>query len=378
LGFSRVALGVAFILVNWAFPNTGWFCAPALAASSGRHVIEADFEAVATSDIVLTQGVAAYQHDRGLWNLKLSLSGASIGFDYQPAADIDLATQPRAVDHLRFSGQLDARLRVHPRLTLLGSLGGYDGFTSFRSAWVNEWYQQWFAGLPGLRQAEPHGVSGNVGVRWEFLPAAGLVEAGFIYGYDHIAPAYDEVLHPDLGLVAVRPLRSDLGTVAFRLAFENVLTRRLRTRVELRSTDQSERDARHSIQGAANYALGENWVARAEAGYAVEDPEFEAKWFAGTIERRLGEHFYVSATGRYYHDAGEIENTISFSSSAPGLEAWQAGLGLRWVSGGHSVKLYGAPYFTNYAPVDFTTLFFGPLYRDRTFAVVQLAYSFEF
>ncbi len=377
--------------------SRGWLRGASLALLAGRGLafaqqpaLEADFESVWASDIRLFQGTAAAGFERGAWQTKFEFSGASIGFDYEPNTDIDITTRARSVEESRFGGQFSARWRAAERLTLLSGAGGYAGFTSHRSAWINEWYQQWFAGLPGLREADPYGANVTVGARWEYLPAAGYVQTDLTYARDRIAPGYDEVLDPVFGLVAVAPLRGDLNTRAAKVTFENVLTKRLRSQLEFRLADQSERGLRLGGVAALNYALAENWVARSEAGYVnealdesnvpptVRTEPFESWWVAGSIERKLGEHWFVSVSGRYYRDNGEIESSISFSSAAPSVRAWHAGLGLRWVRDRHAVKLFGGPYFVEHDPVDFGTLFFKSLYRDRTFGVVQVAYAFEF
>lgn len=360
------------------------------AARAQKPALETDFEAVWASDIRLFQGTAAANVERGAWQMKFEFTGASTGVDYEANTDIDTLTRARTVEEPRYGGQFSARWRAAERLTLLGGAGGYSGFTSHRSVWINEWYQQWFDGLPGLREADPYGANVTAGARWEYLPAAGYVQADLTYARDRIAPGYDEVIDPVLGLVAVTPLRDELNTRAARVMLENVLAKRLRSQLEFRLADQSERGLRLGGVAALNYAFAENWVARSEAGYVNEaldesnvppsvrtDP-FESWWAAGSIERKLGDHWFLSVSGRYYRDNGEVESSISFSSAAPSVRAWHVGLGLRWVRDRHSVKLFGGPHFVEHDPVDFGTLFFKSLYRDRTFGVVQVAYAFEF
>jgi hypothetical protein len=352
--------------------------------------LEADFEAVWASDIRLFQGAAAAGFERGAWQTRVDVSVASIGFDYQPNAKVDSFTLPRSINEPRYGGQIGTRWRPADRLTLIGGAGGYSGFTSHRSAWINEWYQQWFAGLTGLRDAGPYGANATLGARWEYLPAAGFAQVDLTYARDRIAPGYDEVIDPEFGLVGVVPLRDDLNTWAAKVTFENVLTRRLRSQLEFRFADQSERGLRVGGVAALNYAFAENWVARTEAGYVhealdesnvpatVRTEAFEGWWAGGSIERQLGEHWFLSATGHYYRDNGEIESSISFSSAAPPVRGIRLGLGLRWLRERHAFKLFGGTYFVEHDPVDFGILFFKPLYRDRTFGVAQIAYTYEF
>lgn len=355
-----------------------------------QPAIEADFESVWASDIRLFQGAAAAGFERGAWLTRVDFFVASIGSDYQPNSDIDFITLPRSINEPRYGGQVSMRWRAADRLTLLGGAGGYSGFTSHRSAWINEWYQQWFAGLPGLREPSPYGANATLGARWEYLPAAGFAQVDLSYARDRIAPGYDEVIDPVLGLVGVVPLRDDLNTRAAKVTFENVLTKRLRSQLEFRFADQSERGLRLGGVAALNYAFAENWVARTEAGYVnealdelnvpatVRTEAFEGWWTGGSIERQLGEHWFLSASGRYYQDNGEIESSISLSSAAPPVRGTHLGMGLRWLRDQHALKVFGGTYLVEHDPVDFGTLFFKQLYRDRTFGVVQAAYSYEF
>lgn len=340
------------------------------------RALELDAEFQSANDLLLTQTTAAWFDRTGPWQWNLAVSGASIALDYEPVA-LDFFGRPASLEEARFLAQAGVKYQVVERLSLQGTATGYTGFTDYQSVWINEWYQQFFAGLPGLADPDPNGRNASFGLRWEYLRGAGWIESSLTYAFDEIAPGYDEIIDPVLGLVGVQPLSSELETLAASVRFENILHRRVRTRVELRLTDQDERSRRLAAVGSLNWAFAEDWVARLEGGYAAEDPDFEAWWFGGTLERRLGEHWWLSGFGRRYEDTGEIENSLSFTTSSPALRAWTAGVGLRGQWGRHSFKLTGGPYYTEYAPVDFSTIFFANLYRDRSFGLVQAAYRFE-
>jgi len=346
--------------------------------------VEIGTEVQFSPDITLTQSTVGWFDRAGPWEWNAVLSGATSQLEYQPVEE-DLFGYTTTLSEPRVSGLAAVRYTATPHLTLLASAAAYSGYADYQSIWINQFYQQSFAGLPGLEEPDPSGVNGSAGFRWEYRPGTGFLESSLIRAYDVIAPGYDEVIDPDQGLVAVTPLRSEIITLAWNVKLENVLTRRLRSQLEFRLASQSETGLRLSGIGALNYAPAENWVVRTEAGYTTEAPDegslaqqFRGGWAGLVVSRHLGENWWLSFSGRGYADNGEIQDSISFSTSAPPLTAWQVSLGLRGVWGPHSFKISGGPYLTDYGAVDFSTLFFANLYRDRTYGVVQAAYRYEF
>ena len=368
-------------LLSW-LGSVGGFVAVAVEPAA----VDFAAETQVSSDIRLTQSAVTWTDSAGLWQWSVTALGATSGVDYQPAPE-DIFGYATSLLEGRIAGSVQARYAVTPRLTALGGVNAYAGYADYQSIWINQFYQQSFAGLPGLEEPEPGGVNGSLGFRWEYQAATGFVESSVTRAHDVIAPGYDEVIDPDLGLVAVTPLRSQLNTVGWSVKFENVLTPRLRSQLEFRLATQTEAGLRLSGVAALNYAVAENWVLRGETGYTTEAPEesgttvttqFRSGWGSLALNRRLTEHWWLSFSGRGYADNGEIQDSISFSTSAPPVTAWQGSVGVRAVFGSHSFKLSGGPYFVNYGPVDFSTLFFANLYRDRTYGVIQAAYRFEF
>ena len=127
-----------------------------------------------------------------------------------------------------------------------------------------------------------------------------------------------------------------------------------------------------------NVALGERWVWRTSGGYTHEDPTLRA-WFAGvTLEFEIAPRWLVNISGLYYHDTGEIENSLFISTAAPGVQTYQAGLGLRYVGQWSSFSLSVAPLRAEYEPVEVGTRPFTNLYADRTWVSVQAAWAIEF
>ena len=109
-----------------------------------------------------------------------------------------------------------------------------------------------------------------------------------------------------------------------------------------------------------------------------ENPQFEALFVGMTLEHEFSPSWLGSVFGRYYHDTGEIQNSLPASNAPPGLDSYQVGIGLRWIGERSSIKLSGGPYFTRYEKADIEAPFFEDLYRSRDWAMVQVAYSLSF
>ncbi|MBE7500728.1 MAG: TlpA family protein disulfide reductase [Verrucomicrobiales bacterium] len=304
------------------------------------HRAEGDFESVFASDILLTQVGLGYVQTIAGTEWGVALAWASLGFDYEPVS-FDFLGSPAVVEEGRLAGQLSLRQRVSERFAFLGAAGLYDGFTDYRSAWIDEYFRQQYGTLPGYEEAAPRGANVQAGVRWEYVPASAFLQldAGFLQ--DQIAPGYE------IDFDGLRRGRPVLYTTVWSLLAENILTPRLRSQGAIRLVDTTEREPRYAAQGWLNWAAAEGLVLRTTGGYTTEDPTFEAWFFGLTLERELASSLWLSLSGRYYTDTGEIENSL-FSTAAPGLSAWQVGVGAHYAWAGSTLRLYVAPYFTDH------------------------------
>ncbi len=344
--------------------------APEPAETPVERVLEIESEGLFASDALLTQSGLSYRETRPANQWGVSYSYATLGIDFVPV-DFDFFHVPAEVSEERHAVQFSGRHRLWQPLTLMAAAGHYDGFSDYRSAWLNEYYRQQYAVFPEYREAEPNGQNLSFGARWEYRPTTGFLQANVTLAQDEIAPGYE------IDFAGVRRGRDDLNTVSYSIAGENVLTRRVRVMNEFRLTHTSEREARYAYQGSVNVALGERWVWRTVGGYAQEDPQFEAWYVGGSLDYELTPAAILTVSGRYYVDTGEIENSL-FSAAAPGVTAYQAGLGFRYLWPRSALKVYLAPYFTRYEPFGIGTQFFQGLYRDREWGIAQIAYSFRF
>ena len=228
--------------------------------------------------------------------------------------------------------------------------------------------------MPGYETPRPYGYNASTSLRWEYLPATGFADASFFYAYDEIAPGYEYEPVPGVLLKG----REHLETYSPTLKFENIVSRRVRVLNEFQLTFTTDREARYAYRNSINLALGERWVVRTLGGYTHENPTLRA-WFAGaTLEFEITSRWLVNASGLYYHDTGEIENSAFISTAAPGLATWKGGLGLRYAGDASSFSISVAPIWANYEPVAVGTRPFTNLYRDRDWVSVQAAWSLTF
>ncbi len=348
-------------------------------ATAGRaevgNELEFSGETIRAEDIVLGRGTAAARLLRGDSELTITVSRSVVEFDYRPAP-FDFrglaVTRDEASAGLRFAGQNRVRGGA---VTVLGALGGYRGYTSYRSAWLDEYYRQQFSalsGAPGLntyREASPAGFDGSLGARWEYVPGSAFSQLALGLAQDRISPGYE------IGFEGLRRTPDTLATRSLSWSFENVLTSRLRSRVELRMADTSGRERRWGGEAELRAALGERWITRASFGGAKEDPTFESTFGGLALEREVGGGFSAYVEGRRYRDTGEIENALLFSSAAPGLHSRSWGVGLRRDGERWNGRVTLARLETDFAPTNLNTDFFRNLYRDRHWFTLEAAFS---
>ena len=333
------------------------------------------FDAMLADDIQITSTTISYGQKRGGTEWKLGYTYKTYEEDYAPFKQFDFLGTPEHLSEDYHGGQLSLRQALPGRLTLLAGGGGYEGFTDYRSLWLANYYKQQFASFfPKIYERPgPKGFNTSGGLRWEYQPTTGFIDAGFLYAEDEIAPGYDR---DDLGH-ALRG-RKNLYTHSPYLKFENVLTSRVRTLHEFQLTDTTRRESRYSYRGSVNVALGEHWTWRTTGGYTSEDPTLRAWHVGGTLECEIAPRWFASVSGLYYEDTGEIENSLFISTAAPGVKTYQVGLGLRYLADWSSFHVSVAPVQANYEDVNLGTRPFTNLYRDRTWIAVQAAWAFEF
>jgi thiol-disulfide isomerase/thioredoxin len=343
-----------------------WFARPLF------ELLEVGTEALWDSDFRLYQTSWSWRESRPGWDYLIQAGWNRHDLDYEPAPT-DFISQATELteDMVSVLGRL--RVRWGPRWRLELSGGGYDGFSDYRSVWLDEYYRQFFGPVPGYRPADPGGFHLGPGLQWEAIPGSMIVQAGLVYQFDQVSPGYEKEPFQPLVRGAER-----LDTLAGTIGVEHALTKRLRLLQEVRFTDTTERELRLGYKASANWALGRNWVARGVGGVTHEGPSFLAWQVQGNLDYDIDQQWFVGFFGRYYEDSGLVRDPRLVSSASPPLATFRTGLAIRHQSGGLSCKLAFGPYWTRYDEVAPISQDFSTLYASREWFFVEAAVGYRF
>lgn len=182
--------------------------------------------------------------------------------------------------------------------------------------WLDEHFRQQYANLsptPGFytyRAADPGDWNVTSGARWAYQPGSGFAQLTVSFLRDDIAPGYE------IDFAGLRRGRDQLDTAALPAAFENVMSPRARSPVEVHAVKTTDREWRFGSDAALNLALGERWITRLQAGATTEDLQFDAWYLGATVESAPRPTVAWFATVRRDADTGEIENALLFTSAA--------------------------------------------------------------
>ncbi len=335
-----------------------------------------DLSSLSASDVSVSETMVGYYYEGRKMDIDLAFSWRRIETDYISEYLGHRRDKNLAAD--RIGLQLNTSYDLDKNLIIKTGAGLYDGYQTFRALWLNEYYrhvfnvlEEFISELNGYENARPKGYNVSTGLRWEYMPDIGYVDAGISYQHDVVSPGYE------MGVPLVR-LRDRYNTKSGHLAFENVLTRRLRSIAEFRIDDTANRELRFSLQGGLNYAMAENWVMRLNAGWSKERPGFRSKSISAVLERDWHGVWFASLFGRYYEDTSEIENGVISIAAAPPLESYQTGIGLRRQGHNSSFKFVAGPCFSNYKRKLGRDIAFDQLYKDRDWLSVQFTYLHRF
>ena len=335
---------------------------------------ESTLDLLAASDLALTEGSLIYRATINDYQWDMIANHSHMNLDYQANPVADLIGQDRSIHKNRYGTQLSLTLPLTASLNWRLGGGFYDGHSNYRSVWIEEYYRQQFANLRGYEAANPHGFNGLTGWRWEYLPGSGILDLNLTYQIDQISPGYDRPLF--------RPLergRDRLKTGGISLSVEQVMTPRLRGRIQYRMTDTTARRLRHAGQLSINYSLAEHWVLRASAARTHELNGFRSHSLETTLERDWENRWFLGLGARTYRDNGDIENSLFVvTTAAPSLKSSQFFASLRFRNQRTSIRLEAGPYQTRYAAPNSVVAPFSFLYSERNFFRAGISYTYSF
>lgn len=303
--------------------------------------------------------------------ISLMLGASQIDLDYLPPK-VNILGVVNERDELKKSGQFTWREGLDQRLQWNLTCGAYQGFTDYRSLWLDEYYRQLFSTVAGYQTADVGGLNASIGGRYEYLEASGLINWSVGWQQDAVSPAYEKIIFGPL----VRG-ESNLTTWRFGLGSEHVLMSRLRVKQDAALIQSTARADRYAYSAEAACALTDAWTARLRLE-GVKEEDFHAASMALWVERDWAGKWFVGVTVRAYRDNGQILDPLLISGSAPPLDSLLVQATLRY-SGTHATWRLGAgPYLTHYAALGPGTARFAPLYQDRDWLAVQAAWAWKF
>ena len=333
----------------------------------GLHRFDVQAERLESDDIEISQYSFQYELQQPIVNASLTLGYTDYDEQYQPAV---IGSNAHLVEHSRsIQGLIGWKLSSKWNVDVTARF--YDGFASYRSIWIAECYRQLFGLFPTYQSPDSKGQSYAVGVTYNYLSGHSVRLSGG-YGRDTIAPGFS------FGAGGLSRSRDTLYRKSSTLRFEDVWTPWLKSEHLFNYVDVTNRSTRWGVRSTWHAALGNDWTLRLYAGYSEEKPDYEAEYGGLALEWEFAPGWYVAADVAVYEDTGEIPNAGLVTTSAPGLETMQYGIGLRWVGERSSFRVYVAKYENDYDALSASNQFLSNLYQDRDWTMVQLSYTYQF
>jgi hypothetical protein len=345
----------------FAMPTVPWF--------SDIQKLEATNEFLEADDISIDSYLLTYSGGEGPWTLKASVGYLNYQTDFVPT----IVGVPAKLEENTETFNVQLTREWNKAWSNSLSVGGYKGFSEYRSIWIAEQYRQDFLGFPNDYEApDPSGRSVTATTIWNYAPGAGSATLALTYGRDVIAPgwSFDPIVFQAVAAA------DTLQTFSANIRVDHALNGWLKTAVDATTTQISERDPRFSISNtwAATYAqLG----LRLNGGYTEETPGFSATFGSAILEWNFHPQWSVYTGYRVYVDSGEIQAS-GFNALAPEVNSTEFFTGIQWNRGDISASAGIGFLKTDYAKLDANNLFFGNLYQDRDWQTFRFAASYNF
>ena len=351
--------------------SAGLLCGCGLLGGGRAESIDLSHEFLGSADVSFNESSVGLATTEGNPRINISFTGARTTVDYEPA-EVDLLSVPRK--RIEDRKALSGVIRWDLTELTNGIIGGgtYRGFSGIRSIWIDEYYRQLFESVPAYIDADPRGWNVLAGARWSYFPSSAYLQVIMAHQQDHVSPGYE----PQIFAPLLRG-RDRLTSNSIRVSTENILTPRIRTRLELSTTQTTGRETRYSIQGSCNWAAAENYTLRAVLASVAEDPEFDAFSAAVTLERDWDSTWFAGLSVRTYFDSGEVVDPLIPSTAASPLRTIHTSISLRRQGIRSAVKLDAGFYQTDHAALPTPSQHFARLYRDRDWMHIQLSWEWR-
>jgi hypothetical protein len=303
--------------------------------------------------------------------ITVSLGAAEIDLEYRPPK-VNILGRSEDLSESKQSGQLTWREGLDERMQWTFSCGGYQGFTDYRSLWLDEYYRQLFSTVAGYQTADVGGLNASIGGKYEYLKGSGLVTCSVGWQQDEVAPGYEKIIFGPL-------LRGEdnLATWRFGVGSEHVLSPRVRFKQDAAAIQSTARAWRYAYGAETAWALADAWTARLRLETAKE-AEFHAGSAALLMERDWEGRWFAGLALRAYADNGQIIDPLLISGAAPPLDSYLLQLTLRYAGPHATWRLALGPYLTRYSQLTPGTARFAPLYQDRDWFAAQGAWAWRF
>ena len=323
------------------------------------------------------------QVERYSGEFEVSVEDTTVGLSFSRTLyDIDVAgpglsifgfTRREATSNVALSLGQDWSESLATTLTL----SGHEGFTNFRSIWLDEFFAQSTVGaFPGFEPGDPSGLSISLGSTYTFPNEVDSINVSLSYSTDRIAPGQAIEFVPGVGAGI---LRGDdvLDTWAANVTGNFYITNRITSQLLARASLTGVREVRTQLRANAAWQILQDLTLRGELGFANEEPEFEAFFGGITLSYQIIDPLTFSVGYRLYSDTGEI-TTANFNSAAPPLDSKELSASLLWVKGPHALSGSVAYFETDFDPVSGVNASFGQLFADRDFIAIRTAYTYQF
>lgn len=341
------------------------------------ELLETSFEHLENESFSVSLLSVKADKEIGAWESQLTLSRTDYDVEFSPAS-FDLLGEDAQISEKTYSLNANATRPLRDALSLDLGIGYRDGFSNYRSVWLDTYFDQHFeplVGVPGHELYQNFSASAaslSGGLTWEYIPANAVASVTASWIQDNVSPGYE------IDFEGISRGERVLATNSLSITSENVLNPRMRSRIALTASQTSARDTRYSADLALNSALGEKFIWRNRIGLSKEAPQFEAYFLDTTLEYAFSQLVSVAVAGRRYKDTGEIEDALLFTTAAPELRSDSMRLELRWVGENWNGRLSLTHTESNFAPTNLNTDFFQNLYFDSDWTGLKLAFGRSF